>query len=217
MFSEYNSIRARLYNSQTLLEGTDLVLFTTNETTLVRWYKNSTRRCEITSLMRGVATTLPPLCAFGTLPPTKQLSAQPPSPPTNLHPFPEPEDTSGQAVLGRRWTTRASSSSATHLQVPTASISSYSTAQVQRLTASSFSSSAAQGQPQTISSSVAQGWPQITSSSATQRQPQTPPCLLGSSGMAADSPVSLVAQGRPQTPPVSLVAQGRPQTPLSPW
>ena len=35
MLSEYASIRARLLNSQALLEGTKFVLYTLNETTLV--------------------------------------------------------------------------------------------------------------------------------------------------------------------------------------
>ena len=34
ILSEYNSIRTRLLNSQTLLEGTNLALYTINETTL---------------------------------------------------------------------------------------------------------------------------------------------------------------------------------------
>ena len=35
VLSEYNSIRLRLYNSQALLEGTNLVLFNINEGVLV--------------------------------------------------------------------------------------------------------------------------------------------------------------------------------------
>lgn len=35
ILSEYNSIRNRLFNSQALLEGTNLVLYAINETTLV--------------------------------------------------------------------------------------------------------------------------------------------------------------------------------------
>ena len=36
ILNEYNSIRSRLVNSQALLEGTNLVLYPINETTLVR-------------------------------------------------------------------------------------------------------------------------------------------------------------------------------------
>ena len=36
VLSEYNAIRSRLFNSHALLEGTNLVLYAINETTLVR-------------------------------------------------------------------------------------------------------------------------------------------------------------------------------------
>ena len=35
----YNRVRARLFNSLELLEGTDLALFAINEATLLRWFK----------------------------------------------------------------------------------------------------------------------------------------------------------------------------------
>ena len=46
---EYSTHQGGSYalNSQTLFKGTNMVLFTINETTLVKWYKNSTRRNEI--------------------------------------------------------------------------------------------------------------------------------------------------------------------------
>ena len=100
VLSEYNNIRARLLNSQALLEGTNLVLFTINEATLVRWYKNSTRVSEIRTLMQGIPSSLPPPCAPDPLPPARELLTSPP-PPKNPLRFPEPEDTTGQAKLRR--------------------------------------------------------------------------------------------------------------------
>ena len=42
----YNRVRARLFNSLELLEGTDLALFVINEATLLRWFKLQERRKE---------------------------------------------------------------------------------------------------------------------------------------------------------------------------
>jgi len=64
ILSEYNSVRARLLNSQALLEGTNLVLYTVNETTLLHWYKNSVRRDEIKLLMQGLSLLVCPSRAF---------------------------------------------------------------------------------------------------------------------------------------------------------
>ena len=102
MLSDYNNIRARLFNSQALLEGTNLVLFTINEATLIRWYKNSTRISEIKTLMQGIPLSLPPPCATEPLPPAVERPTEPPPLPQDPHPFPEPEDTTGKAVIGRR-------------------------------------------------------------------------------------------------------------------
>ena len=100
VLSEYNNIRARLLNSQALLEGTNLVLFTINEATLVRWHKNSTRVSEIRTLMQGIPSSLPPPCAPDPLPPARELLTSAPLPKNPLR-FPEPEDTTGQAELRR--------------------------------------------------------------------------------------------------------------------
>ncbi len=54
VLSAYNSVRVRLLNSQALLEGTNLVLFTINETTLVNWYKHTERVNEIKTLLQGL-------------------------------------------------------------------------------------------------------------------------------------------------------------------
>ena len=45
VLSDYNSIRQRLLNSETLLESTNLVLFSINETTLVRSYNLHLATC----------------------------------------------------------------------------------------------------------------------------------------------------------------------------
>ena len=49
--SDYYSIIASLLNTSAL-EGTNLVLFHINETTLVKWYKNNVRRDEIQVFQR---------------------------------------------------------------------------------------------------------------------------------------------------------------------
>ena len=98
ILSEYNSVRARLLNSQALLEGTNLVLYTVNETTLLHWYKNSVRRDEIKLLMQGLSLPQHQLCAGHNLPPPQQLPSSLP-PPVNPHISAEPEDTTGQAKV----------------------------------------------------------------------------------------------------------------------
>jgi hypothetical protein len=50
VLSEYNNIRARLMSSQALLEGTNLMLFTINETTLVK----APQFCQNTGELLGV-------------------------------------------------------------------------------------------------------------------------------------------------------------------
>ena len=103
ILSEYNSVRARLLNSQALLEGTNLMLYAINETTLIRWHKNSVRRDEIRLLMQGLS---PPQPQFTTdtnsLPPAKSLLSGPGPSPLNPHSFPEAEDTTGQARVRKR-------------------------------------------------------------------------------------------------------------------
>ena len=98
MLSEYNSVRARIQNSQRLLEGTNLMLYTINQTTLVRWYKDITRRNEIKFLMQGLSLPRPSLTTDSdSLPPAKVLPTRPHLSPINPHSFPEAEDTTGQA------------------------------------------------------------------------------------------------------------------------
>ena len=95
IISEYNSIRARLLNSP-VLEDTNLMLYSINETTLIKWFKNEVRRDEITLLMQGLSPPQQPLCAAESLPPAQELSASPGPPPVNPHIITEPEDTTGR-------------------------------------------------------------------------------------------------------------------------
>ena len=96
ILSAYNGVRARLFNSQALLEGTNMVLYTINETTLVRWYKNSTRRREIQMLLQGRLLPHADVTTSDTLPPAQQ---QPTYREVTVSPHThhEPEDTTGQA------------------------------------------------------------------------------------------------------------------------
>lgn len=93
----YNEVRARLLNSQPLLEGTNLVLFSINETTLSRWYKNSTRCTEVKMLLQGLPNIPSSSTATGPLLPALECSTSPPPPPDNPHIFPEAEDRRGLA------------------------------------------------------------------------------------------------------------------------
>ena len=97
----YISIHTHLLKSEQLLEGTHLEFFMINETTLIKWYKNTVRRDEVRMLMQrmprqklSVATT--PLPSAASLPPTQ------PPPPLDAIVFEEPEDTTGQAHTCRR-------------------------------------------------------------------------------------------------------------------
>ena len=59
---------------------------------------------EIKTLMQGIPLSLPPPCATEPLPPAVEHPTEPPPPPPpqDPHPFPELEDTTGKAVIGRR-------------------------------------------------------------------------------------------------------------------
>ena len=93
----YINVRSRLMNSQALLKGTNVVLFNIKEATLVRWYKNTTRRDEIKQLMQGLSTPLATMStASETLPPPVKHPSTPLSCPPEPHSFSEPEDTTGQ-------------------------------------------------------------------------------------------------------------------------
>ena len=91
IISEYNSIRARLLNSS-VLEETNLMLYSINETTLIKWFKNEVRRDEITLLMQGISPPQQTLCANESLPPARKLPSSPGLPPVKPHVISEPKD-----------------------------------------------------------------------------------------------------------------------------
>ena len=71
------------------------MLYSINETTLIKWFKNQVRRDEITLLMQGLTPPQQPLCANESLPPAKELPTSPGPPPVNPHIIIEPEDRTG--------------------------------------------------------------------------------------------------------------------------
>ena len=98
ILAQYRRIQARLFNSQDILEKTNMSLYNINECSLRLWYKNSSRLHEITTLLQGwdisssisIATTpLPPV-----RPKLSRLQGQ--SKPME---FLEPEDCSNMAKL----------------------------------------------------------------------------------------------------------------------
>ena len=98
----YSRVRARLFNSLELLEGTNLALYPINEATLIRWFKNVARRREVQLLMQGIAVPVEPLCS-------RQPIAPPQVRPVVAAELPEPrlefvlkDDTSGQVTVRRR-------------------------------------------------------------------------------------------------------------------
>ncbi len=93
----YNEVRGRLLNSQPLLEGTNLMLFTINEATLSKWHKNSTRGNEVKMLLQGLPSLPSSTTAVEPLPPALERFTSPPPPPDNPHIFPESEDRRGLA------------------------------------------------------------------------------------------------------------------------
>lgn len=76
IIADYNNIRVRLINSP-VLEDTNLMLYSINETTVIKWFKNEVRRHEITLLMQGPSLPQPLLCAAECLPPAQKLLANP--------------------------------------------------------------------------------------------------------------------------------------------
>ncbi|PIK44872.1 hypothetical protein BSL78_18257 [Apostichopus japonicus] len=116
ILSEYNKVRQRLLNSEDLLEGTELVLLHLNEATLTRWFKEKTRRDEVTMLLQG--RQLPPsrVPAEQPLPPAKEGPSRPVSPLIPFQ-FPEPEDRTGLANV-RRKNVPSTSGSSTAAEAP---------------------------------------------------------------------------------------------------
>ncbi len=100
ILEEYNCVRSRLSNSADVMEGTSLALFPINETTLLRWYKNTTRMNEVKLLLQGRSLPGGQLsCTSDPLPPAQERPTSPPPPPDNPVEFSDPEDTTGQAQV----------------------------------------------------------------------------------------------------------------------
>ena len=85
------------------------MLYAINQTTLVKWHKNSSRRDEIRLLMQGLS---PPRPKFTTdaksLPTAKSLESGQGLSPLNPHSFPMAEDALGLARLNKRKDTTGS-------------------------------------------------------------------------------------------------------------
>jgi hypothetical protein len=87
------------------LERTGLTLYHINETTLIRWYKDTSRVSEVRILLQGLnLPTVQPYTAEK-LPEVNTQSKEPLEPPPHPRVFPEVEDTSGEARV--RGTTSA--------------------------------------------------------------------------------------------------------------
>ena len=71
------------------------MLYSINQTTLVKWFKDEVRRQEITLLMQGLSPPQQQLCADESLLPARKLPSSPSPPPVNPHTIIEPKDTTG--------------------------------------------------------------------------------------------------------------------------
>ncbi|KAK3720983.1 hypothetical protein QZH41_018540, partial [Actinostola sp. cb2023] len=98
VLSAYNSIRARVFNSQSL-EDTNFQLYHINESTLMNWYKDRVRRDEVKVLMQGLQSPETSLLSREKLPPALRRPSSPPASLADPHVFAEVEDTTGQAQI----------------------------------------------------------------------------------------------------------------------
>jgi hypothetical protein len=124
ILSAYNAIRGRLLYSEDVLQGTNLCLPFLNETTIKLWYKNATRRNEITTLLQGLQLPTPDLTASSSLPAAAELpvSAPPVAADVHRHVMADNEDRRGQATVRGHSTAppAASTSSASAVSLPPA-------------------------------------------------------------------------------------------------
>ena len=103
ILAEYHGIRARLLNSSTILNQTNLVLFHINETTLTRWFKDTARMEEIKTLLQGLQIPAPPPNeASEPLPAARVRPSSPPNVVVEQFSFTDPVDTTGQAKVRNR-------------------------------------------------------------------------------------------------------------------
>ena len=121
VLSAYNSIRARVLNSDILMQRTNLMLVNLNEFTLLRWYKNSIRRDEIKLLMQGFTLPQPQPCTNDPLLPAKILPTSPPAPPEDCHIFHEVDDQTGLARLRDKSSTQVIIAPTTPVTIPATS------------------------------------------------------------------------------------------------
>ena len=89
-------------NSPSLLERTGLTLYNINESTLVGWYKNTSRVQEVRTLLQGLDLPSVEACTAESLPQPEFQPTEPQEPPISPHVFPEVEDTSGEARTRQR-------------------------------------------------------------------------------------------------------------------
>lgn len=106
-----------------MLEKAGLTLFHINESTLLRWYKNTSRVQEVRTLLQGLLLpTLPP-CTAECLPEACIQPSKPSPPPQDPHIFTDVEDTSGQGrVRGNTATMGSGYSTTTDPYLGTASV-----------------------------------------------------------------------------------------------
>ena len=98
IISDYEAIRTRVLNCMELVDETTLTLPHINETTLIRWFKNTTRRNEVSTLLQGLSLPSTVSIAIDSLPPAKErtvIRRLPAAP----HLFIEEPDRVGQASV----------------------------------------------------------------------------------------------------------------------
>ena len=122
--SAYNAIRGRLLYTEGIVEDTNLCLPFLNETTIKLWYKNTTRRDEIRTLLQGLQLPTPGLTASSCLPAAAELPVTIPevASDVDLHEMVDNEDRRGQAQVRGHSTALpvASTSSAAAVSLPPA-------------------------------------------------------------------------------------------------
>ena len=99
VLSEYNNIRVRLLNSEALLERTGLTLFHINETTLIKWYKDTSRVSEVRTLLQGLKLPTVQPCTAEKLPEVNTQPKEPPEPPPHPHDSQTPVERQGYGEL----------------------------------------------------------------------------------------------------------------------
>ena len=90
VLSEYNNIRVQCLNSEALSERTGLTLFHIIETTVIKWYKDTSRVSEVRTLLQGLKLPTVQPCTAEKLPEVNTQPKEPPEPPpTTLRIYPQ--------------------------------------------------------------------------------------------------------------------------------